>query len=421
MTSWAKPELPFNPLTAPADAPLRAAEIYAGPFGLLAFIPLVPLVRLAARRWPRAALLVSGLVWVLATAGPGTLAVTLVYVAVAVGLLDGLARLRGRGSLSEPAMVAAVWVGLSLLTLPLWWVANWPWYGWGGSRLAPLHHAGFAYFYLRLIAWGVSLARDPAQPRRWVETFCWLAYAPCMRLGPVVLRESFLERFERWEPRRPVAWKTALRRAGLFLLGATALGVTIHNTPHPLAAAGDFYSAPQEYDINSLLRVFYLVPLQVYLLLWTYNELACALSHWLGLPVDDNFRWLPAATSVRDFWRRWHITVGAWLRNYIYIPLGGSRRRTVLNIATVFVFCGLWHGPAWSYLAWGATQTIALIAQRMWDHVRRDREPTRWGTAVAWLATMHYQAATIVIFTDFAHGGMRFLPELGRRLVGLAG
>ncbi len=419
MTGWAKPELPFNPLTAPADAPLTASEIYAGPFGLLAFIPLVPLVRLAARRWPRAALIAGGAAWVLLTAGPLTLAVTVIWLAAGVGLLHALAGLRARGVLSRRAMIAWVWIGLSILALPLWWVATWPWYGWAGSRLAPLHHAGFAYFYLRLIAWGVSLASDPNAPRRWIDTLCWLAYPPCMRLGPVMLREQFLERLERWQPRARPDVRASLKRFGLFLLGGIGLGLAIQNTPQVTPGAADFYSSPQSYDLASLLSVFYLVPVQVYLLLWTYNELACALSYWVGIPVDDNFRRLPLATSVRDFWRRWHITVGAWLRNYIYIPLGGSRRRTALNIAAVFAFCGLWHGPAWSFLAWGATQTVALIGQRIWDRLRPGERPASMpGRALSWLVTMHYQAATIVMFTDFSYAGMRFLPELLRRLIG---
>jgi len=70
---------------------------------------------------------------------------------------------------------------------------------------------------------------------------------------------------------------------------------------------------------------------------------------WIGIPVDNNFDWLPRATSVREFWRRWHITLGSWLRDTIYIPLGGNRGVVLLNYAAVFGFCAVWHGPSISF------------------------------------------------------------------------
>lgn len=405
----------FNPLTS--STPLSPVELLAGPFGLIVFLLLVPAVLLLARSRRRTALVLGGLAWLVLTLPVPTVLIILAGVGAATGWIVGIGELRRRGCLGRRAMVALVWIGLHALALPLWWQAQQNWYP---SRMAVLHNAGFAYFLLRFIAWGVALADDPHSPLRPIDTICWLLYPPCMRLGPVLLRDEFLRRFDAWNPRQWPAWKEGARRFGLFLLGGAGLAIVGRHIPLVAPGTADFFAGPEDYTTGQLVRVFYLIPIQIYLLLWTYNELAVALSHWTGIRVDDNFHRLPLATSVRDFWRRWHITVGAWLRNYIYIPLGGNRRRTAINTLFVFAYCGIWHGASWSFMAWALSQALALAIQRVWDGVRGRpddrRPPSRPWTAVSWLLTMHYQIATIVVFTDFDHLGWRFFRELLRRL-----
>ncbi|MCK4341536.1 MAG: hypothetical protein KAY37_07435 [Phycisphaerae bacterium] len=409
----------FNPITG--HPPLDPVEIFAGPFGLLAFLPLVPVILLVARRYRRTALIASGLVWMLATLHVRCTVVVLAGLAAATAWILLLGTLRRRGRLSARGMIALVWVGLNVLVWPLWWQAQHP--AWCPSRMQVLHSVGLAYLLLRFIAWGVEMAKNPRLPVRLTETICWLLYAPCMRLGPVLLREEFLRRFDAWDPRRSPAWKEGAKRFGLFLLGGVGVGFVGAQIPAVGSAAVDFFTAPENYTTGELFRVFYLVPIQVYLLLWTYNELAAALALWVGLRVDNNFNWLPRATSVRDFWRRWHITLGTWLRNYIYIPLGGNRRHVPLNYAAVFGYCGVWHGAGWSFPAWGLSQAFALTVQRGWDRlVARlgwQRLATRrWWIALCWVLTMHYQIATLVVFVDFDHLGLRLFGELLRRVSG---
>jgi D-alanyl-lipoteichoic acid acyltransferase DltB (MBOAT superfamily) len=422
LISFPRPEPLFNPLTAPADHLLTGWEILAGPFGLIAFIPLVPLLRLIARARRRTALIVCGLVWLVATTGPVATLVLLAGCLVASGWVVLLGQLMRDGRVGPRLMTALVWLGLAGMLFPLWWYPQWSWYGWhNGSRMAVLHNIGVAYFFLRLIAWGVELARNPHDPWRPGDTVCWLLYPPCMRLGPVLLRHEFLERLEAWNPTSPAPWKEVGQRFGLFAVGVIGLGVVLRCAPVVAPGAADFFESPQAYTTGELLRVFYLLPIEIYFLLWTYNELAAALALWIGIRVDNNFDWLPRAASVRDFWRRWHVTVGRWLRDYIYLALGGNRGLVPLHYAGVFGFCAVWHGASWSFVAWGASQTLALTVQRWWDQGRRwlgwvDRPAGRWWTMLCWLATMHFQIATIIVFVDFEHLGGRLFRELTQRL-----
>ena len=417
----------FNPATA--ERALTPWELAGSPLGLLVFLPYIPFVLWAARRAPCAALYASGVIWVAGTAGPMSAAVLIVWMALALGWVELLAALRSRGVLTRSPQIALLWIGLHALVLPLWWQPNWPWYGmlapWQPSRLAPLHQMGFAYLMLRLLAWGVQRAREHDAARelaRLVETLAWLWYVPCMRLGPVMPRETFVQRLRAWRA-APLSDRAALhRRGGLALLGLAGLGATAALLPHVGPNAADFFESPREYPTAALVAVVYLIPLQIYLFLWTYNEIAAFVSYLVGIPVDDNFDCVPRSRSTREFWRRWHITLGAWLRDLIYIPLGGNRGFVPLNYAAVFVYCGVWHGASWSFVAWGLLQALMLTIEhylmKPLAGVERSRLWTRVCDVAGWLWTMQYQTLAILILADFQYLGSRILPELWSRLVG---
>ncbi|HTK74383.1 MAG TPA: MBOAT family O-acyltransferase, partial [Gemmataceae bacterium] len=108
--------------------------------------------------------------------------------------------------------------------------------------------------------------------------------------------------------------------------------------------------------------------LQIYFDFSGYSDMAIGLGKMFGFDFAENFRHPYAAASVTDFWRRWHMTLSSWLRDYVYIPLGGSRcssGRVLVNLVIVFVLCGLWHGAAWTFLVWGLWHGAFLVAERL--------------------------------------------------------
>jgi alginate O-acetyltransferase complex protein AlgI len=108
--------------------------------------------------------------------------------------------------------------------------------------------------------------------------------------------------------------------------------------------------------------------LQIYFDFSGYSDMAIGLGRMFGFRFPENFRYPYIATSMQDFWRRWHITLSAWFRDYLYVPLGGSRvgtRRLYANLLTVFFLCGLWHGASWTFVVWGLLHGFFLIAERM--------------------------------------------------------
>lgn len=118
--------------------------------------------------------------------------------------------------------------------------------------------------------------------------------------------------------------------------------------------------------------------LQIYFDFSGYSDMARGLGRMFGFEIPINFRYPYAAQSIQDFWRRWHITLSSWFRDYIYIPLGGSRRgagRTIVNLFAVWVLTGLWHGAAWNYVLWGVYYFVLLTAERLIGQARLARVP----------------------------------------------
>lgn len=118
--------------------------------------------------------------------------------------------------------------------------------------------------------------------------------------------------------------------------------------------------------------------LQIYFDFSGYSDMARGLGRMFGFEIPINFRYPYAAQSIQDCWRRWHITLSSWFRDYVYIPLGGSRRgagQTIVNLFAVWVLTGLWHGAAWNYVLWGLYYFVLLTAERLIGQARLARVP----------------------------------------------
>lgn len=144
--------------------------------------------------------------------------------------------------------------------------------------------------------------------------------------------------------------------------------------------------------------------LQLYLDFNGYVDIARGTALLFGFVLPENFDFPYFSTSIADFWRRWHITLGEWLRNYLYFPLGGSRQgltRTCLNLLIVMLIAGIWHGSAWGFIVWGIYHGLALVVHRLTDNISDRFEPLEhfWqhplGIVFAWLITQ------LMVFTSW--------------------
>ena len=141
---------------------------------------------------------------------------------------------------------------------------------------------------------------------------------------------------------------------------------------------------------------------QIYFDFSGYSDMAIGLGRMLGINLPINFNAPYRSTSITDFWRRWHITLGRFLRDYLYFPMGGSHvapPRQFSNLMVVMLLCGLWHGAAWTFVVWGALHGLALAADRLWARFHHSYQPSGllWRSS-GWAFTSFFVVLTWVFF-----------------------
>ncbi|HCP2902146.1 TPA: MBOAT family protein [Escherichia coli] len=151
--------------------------------------------------------------------------------------------------------------------------------------------------------------------------------------------------------------------------------------------------------------------IQLYFDFSGYTDMAIGSALLFGVVLPINFNSPYIATDLQDFWRRWHITLSTWLRNYVYIPLGGNRKgvfRTYLNLFLTFLIGGFWHGAGWNFLAWGALHGAGLVIHRYWS-----QNGFRMPSVVGWFVTFNYVNITWIFFrTDSLNDAFSLLKKM---------
>jgi D-alanyl-lipoteichoic acid acyltransferase DltB (MBOAT superfamily) len=163
---------------------------------------------------------------------------------------------------------------------------------------------------------------------------------------------------------------------------------------HAFTTSGNPLTGPE------VLLGVYAFALQIYGDFAGYSAIACGCATWMGFDLMDNFRRPYFASNPRSFWARWHISLSTWLRDYLYIPLGGNRKgstRTAINLFLTMLLGGLWHGAAWTFVVWGALHGGWLVADR-WISGKDTRPRPLALRLVLWLVTFHIVCLTWLLF-----------------------
>ena len=316
---------------------------------LFGFLPVtVVLYRLLPGQLPRRILFTAASLLFYAFGSLGDLA--LLLASVVLHYLAGLLLLRSRGRRAVVAMV--VLVDLGLLVGYKYWSFLLTTVGLPPATALPLP-AGISFFTFQGISYVVDAYRDREHASaRFFPVLQYLVCFPNLISGPLVKFRDLSPQLAKAE--RPDARGTALalRRfavgLGKKLLLAGTLGVV---------ADGIFALEQGALDIRTAWLGAVAYALQLYFDFSGYSDMAVALGRLFGLKLPENFRLPYCAKSITDFWRRWHISLSSWFRDYLYIPLGGNRRglkKTLRNKWVVFLATGLWHGASWTFVLWGA-------------------------------------------------------------------
>ncbi|MFN8223177.1 MAG: MBOAT family protein [Gaiellales bacterium] len=263
---------------------------------------------------------------------------------------------------------------------------------------------GISFFTFMAISYVVDAYRGHFEPTSFMKFATFLSFFPHLVAGPIVRPSELVPQLD--TPRDPRRVDTG--RAFFLIASGLFKKVVIANT----LAAGivdDVFGAPGQHSSLEILIAVYAYAVQIYADFSGYTDIAIGVALLLGFSFPQNFDAPYSATSIQDFWRRWHMTLSRWLRDYVYIPLGGNRAGSLLtyrNLLLTMLLGGLWHGAAWTFVAWGGLHGLALAGSR-W---RRSRpgyvEAARrgWPLWRARLVTFHLVAIAWIFFRADSFG-----------------
>lgn len=232
---------------------------------------------------------------------------------------------------------------------------------------------GISFFTFQQLSFLIERHRGNAQHYGFLEYGCFITFFPQLVAGPIVLHDEFIPQL-RDSAKKKFSSEEFLEGSGLFILGlakkvllADVLGIIVNAEYANIA----YLDAPAAW----VTIVCYM--LELYFDFSGYCDMARGLGRMFGFVLPENFNSPLQAVSVRDFWRRWHMTLSRFFTAYIYIPMGGNRKgkaRQCLNLLTVFFVSGVWHGANWTFIVWGLMHGLAAVWETAFPKLRFRQE-----------------------------------------------
>jgi D-alanyl-lipoteichoic acid acyltransferase DltB (MBOAT superfamily) len=244
---------------------------------------------------------------------------------------------------------------------------------------------GISFYTFQSLSYTIDVYRGTIRPvAKFWQLFLFVSFFPQLVAGPIVRARDFLYQIGR---RRRVNFRVFSEGAYLIVRGFFLKMVCANN----LAPFVETIFSRSESQTNSSVLILgaLFFGCQIFCDFAGYSSIARGLAYVLGFRLPVNFNNPYLATTFSEFWRRWHITLSQWLRDFLYVPLGGNRRsprRTFVNLMIVMLLGGLWHGAAWNYVIWGAIHGSALAAERLLGLHRPGVRTTNQALRLFWFA-----------------------------------
>lgn len=269
------------------------------------------------------------------------------------------------------------------------------------SALDILLPLGISFFVFEFVHYIVDVYRGDKPVKSWLEFAAFAAFFPSQIAGPIKRYQEFVE----WI-RKPLPWSSQLLAEGGSLIAQGMFKKVAIADPIGIIIYSSFASsAPLSTPDAWIASIGFVI--QVYCDFSGYTDIGRGSALLLGIRLPENFQLPYLAHDLADFWRRWHMSLSFWLRDYVYIPLGGSRGDRLTGWSTLFitmVACGLWHGAAWHYVVFGCLQGAGLIVNREWKNLLKHVKSLGTicnTTAGKWCGTFFTMLFITVTYTIF--------------------
>ncbi len=383
---------------------------------LFAFLPVALIGTYLAPRRARNAVLFAFSLFFYAWSEPRYLLLMLFSLTSAYLFAFPIDRARGSGQARRARLLSGISVGISLALLFFF-----KYYNFFAANLSRLPHVelpvlvrlalpiGISFYTFQIISYTVDLCRgDCALQRNYIAFATYVTLFPQLVAGPIV-RYSEIDRQLKERQTSVSELSDGIARFCVGLGKKVLLGDV-------LAAGSDYFARLGELSPSTLgaWMTVLLYTLHLYYDFSGYSDMAIGLGRMLGFRFPENFDYPYISRSITEFWRRWHMTLSSWFREYVYIPLGGNRRgrrRQYFNLGVVWLLTGFWHGADWNFLLWGAYFAVLLILEKAFLLRLLERSPA---------PLRHFYTMTLVVFgflifstPDLSRAGATFLAMLG--------
>lgn len=318
----------------------------------------------------------------------------------------------GQRKLKNHRGLQQAYVGLSLL-IDLGLLAYFKYTNFFYEMMAPLlgleFHAldiflpvGISFFTFQSLSYTIDIYRGDLKPLNRLQDYAfYVSFFPQLVAGPIVRARDFVPQIH-----QKLLVTNEMFGKGVFLIMAGLFKKAVISDYISVNFVERIFDNPSLYSgLENLLGV-YGYSLQIYCDFSGYSDMAIGLALLLGFHFPQNFNSPYKSDSITDFWRRWHISLSSWLRDYLYISLGGNRKgefRTYLNLIITMLLGGLWHGANWNFILWGALHGVAQAFYKFWSKLRgygKNYHPTGLKRVLSVFITFHFVAFCWIFFRN---------------------
>ncbi|MCL4508736.1 MAG: MBOAT family protein [Chloroflexi bacterium] len=271
---------------------------------------------------------------------------------------------------------------------------------------------GISFFTFQAMSYIIDVRRGQYEPATFLDFAVYLSFFPHLIAGPIVRARELIGQFA--TPRNPRRIEAA-RAFGLICGGLLKKVVIADYLATRLI--DPVFGAPVLHSRWDVIAAIYGYAVQIYCDFSAYSDMAIGLALLLGFQFPPNFDRPYLALSIQEFWHRWHMTLSRWLRDYLYIGLGGNRKgrvRTYVNLMLTMLLGGLWHGAAWNFVLWGGMHGLGLAWERWWGNHHGGRRQRPKHPVLSWFVTFQFVCFAWILFRADT---MQTFGELWHQLV----
>jgi len=278
-----------------------------------------------------------------------------------------------------------------------------------GAHVSPTHLRlvlpfGISFFTFETMSYTIDVWRGEMPPAdKYLDYLLFVCFFPHLVAGPIVRPRQMLPQLA-----APPRMDAAMQARGLWRIATGLAKKIIIGDFLAQAIVNRVFSTPERFTSLEVLLAVYAYAVQIYADFSGYSDVAIGSAALFGYELPENFDAPYISTNLQEFWHRWHISLSTWLRDYLYKPLGGSRKGTIAtyrNLMITMVLGGLWHGASWNFVIWGALHGGALAVTRMWQRARGEKAAMGAMRVVTIVATFHFVCLAWIFFRapTFAH------------------